>query len=99
MAVALGVSLVVAGCKSPSGGAAPSADAGAPPTRAARCEACSDGACDADAAEACFELGVAHETGEGAPQDLARARALWDKAARAGHAGARAKIRARWGGI
>ncbi|MCC6646216.1 MAG: hypothetical protein IT374_11660 [Polyangiaceae bacterium] len=99
LAAALALSLVVAGCKpSPSGGAAREIDAGSP-SREIRCDACTAAACDADAADACFQLGVACETGEGAPQNLSRARALWDRAARAGHAGARAKIRAHWGGI
>ncbi len=98
LAVLLAVSLFAVGCRSSSSGGTTSGDAGAAPSREARCDAC-DARCEPDAAQACFELGVAHETGDGAPQDLARARALWDRAARAGHAGARAKIRAHWGGI
>lgn len=68
-------------------------------TRDAACDACAPGACDGAAAQACFDLGVQYETGAGVPQDLSRAKALWDRAARAGHVGARDKVRARWGGI
>ena len=100
LALGMALALTLAGCTNDKKTlAGPSADAPPPKTPQALCDACLPDTCDAAAAQACYDLGVAYETGAGAPQDLSRAKAMWDRAAKAGHAAARDKVRARWGGI
>ena len=64
------------------------------------CDACKPSLCVVEAADACYQLGLLYEQGQGGlPQDRSKAKGAWDKAAKAGNKAAREKMQHGWGGI
>ena len=80
--------------------AVPTADtavSSGPPDLEQQCERCAPGKCSMSDADACYQLALKVEAGDGVPQDANRARSLLQRASKAGHAKARQRLRKTWG--